>query len=493
MAVKNDALMEMEFNQQEEAISLSPFQQRACCVPEDYNLALTGSRGGGKSYLICVLVMRHIVKYGEKARVLFVRQSHAGCEDFVMICRELFGRVWGPAVRFNANDGIWRGFPGGGTLEISQLSNHGEYQKFQGRSFTLICVDEMGQFDTDELPSLLRSNLRGPADVPKRMIVASNPCGVGHSWIYRKHVVRTVPWHPYEVDGQTWVTAPSLFTDNPFIDRDKYRRDLEAACSFDGQLLMAFRDGRWDVVRGGSYFAQCLNEERVMFAGWKLPEGVPARRWLQPKATPVGNGIALMAPDLEPWMFWLAMDWGYSAPCVVYLMARSPGATVDGRFYSRGSVLLMDEICTARPGQPHVGSELSVEDVATLVKDMCKRWGVKAQGCCDDACGTRNDKGISIMDQFAAAGVTFYEAGKGSRISGWQYMRELLLNTSLVRIDKPGLFVSDRCLYWWETVPMLSRSMRHPEDLEGVCDHGADACRYGLVAKRVNLRPQREF
>src|SRR6266498_4214321 len=104
-------------------------------------------------------------------------------------------------------------------------------------------------------------------------------------------------------------------------------------------------------------------------------------------------------------------------------------------------------LCTARPGQPHVGSELSVEDVATLIKDACGRWGVSPQGVCDDACGTRNDKGVSIMDQFASAGVTFYEARKGSRISGWQYMRELLNNASLGRVDKPGLFVSDRCSY----------------------------------------------
>lgn len=492
--VKNDALADLDLGRREEAIQLSSFQQRACAVPEDFNLALTGSRGGGKSYLLAILAMRHIVKYGDRARVLFVRTSHAGCEDFVMILRSLFGRVWGPAVRFNANDGIWRGFPDGGTLEISQLSNHGEYQKFQGRSFTLITVDELGQFPTDELPSLLRSNLRGPADVPKRMIWASNPCGVGHTWIYRKHVLRAVPWHPYQTeDGQTWVTAPSLFTDNPFIDAERYKSDLEAACSFDDQLLLAFRDGRWDVIRGGSYFGGCLNQDRVMFEAWKLNKGVTVRAFLAPRSMPAGYGIVLSEPDLEPWTFWIALDWGYSAPSVCYLLAKSPGATVQSRYYPRGSILLLDEVCTARSGQPHVGSELSVEDVATLIKDMFKRWGVKPGGCCDDACGIRNDKGVSIVDTFARTGVYFYAAEKGSRISGWTYMRELLNNASLERIDKPGLYVSDRCSYWWETVPLLSRSMRNPEDLEGVCDHGADACRYGLVARRVNPQPQREF
>lgn len=495
--IKYDALNEFEVARQEEAIELSEFQQRACCIPDEFNLALTGSRGGGKSFLIAILIMRHIVKYGDRARVLFVRQSHAGCEDFVMICRQLFGKVWGAAVRYNANDGIWRGFPDGGTIEISQLSNHGEYQKFQGRSFTLICGDEVGQFATSELIDLLRSNLRGPADVPKRMILASNPCGVGHVWIYRKHVVRAVPWHPYTMEtGETWVTAPSLFTENPFLDAVQYKRDLEAACSFDGELLRAFRDGAWDVVRGGAYFGGCLNQDRVMFDDWKpkIPKGVTLRRWLQPKATPVGNGVVLCEPDLEQPRFWISLDWGYSAPTACGLMMWSPGMTIGGRWYPRGSVLLIDEVWTARPGQPHVGSELSVDDVSVLIRDMWQRWdlGSVPQGVCDDACGIRNDKGISIMDEFARCGITFYEAHKGSRIGGWTHMREMLNNASLERIDKPGLFVSSRCVGWWETVPFLSRSMRNVEDLEGIADHHADMTRYGLLRKS-NAHPQRSF
>jgi hypothetical protein len=437
--------------------------------------------------------MRHIVKYGEKARVLFCRTSHAGCEDFILILREMFGRVWGPAVRYNANSGIWQGFPGGGYLEINQMNSYAEYQKFQGRSYTMICVDELGQYPTDELPSLLRSNLRGPADIPKRMVYASNPCGIGHSFVYKKFVLRASPWHPFDVDGESWVTCPSTFEQNPFIDRVKYKRDLEAACSFDGELLRAFRDGAWDVVRGGAYFAQCLNEERVMFTGWKLPKGMTVSRFVRPVATPVGDGIVLMEPDLEEWKFYLAMDWGYSAPCVTYLCAVSPGQTVDGRWYPRSSVLLLDEVCTARAGQSHVGSELSVEEVAIRIKDMCKRWGVHPSGVSDDACGIRNDKGVSVNDSFAMNGVSFREAHKGTRIGGWTIMREMLNNASLERVDKPGLFVSDRCSYWLETVPFLSRSMRNPEDLEGVCDHAADACRYGVIQYRFVSFSQRDF
>ena len=481
MATRNDAMADIEVGQQEETIQLNDFQRRAMLVPESVNLALTGGRGGGKSWAMAALIMRHVVKYQWKARVLFVRQSHQGCEDFVLILRELFMKVWGAGVRYNANAGIWSGFPGGGYIEVNQISSHQEYGKFQGRSYTMICADEVGQFPTVELLSLLRSNLRGPMDVPKRMVYASNPAGVGHSWVYKRFVLKANPWHPYDLDGETWVTAPSVFAGNPFIDREKYARDIVAACSFDSELLRAFRDGAWDVVRGGAYFGGCLDEKRVMFPAWRFPEGVTVRDFLRPKATPVGGGIALAEPDLEPWRYWIAMDWGFAAPCVIYLCGRSPGAKVQDRWYPRGSVLLLEEISTARPDQLHMGSELAVADVALLIKRMCNRWGLPPRGVCDDACGIRNQNGVSVVDTFAENGVCFREAGKGSRLGGWTKMREMLNDAG--KLDKPGLYVADACRYFWDTVPFLARSMRNPEDLDGALDHGADAARYGVIQK----------
>lgn len=41
-------------------------------------------------------------------------------------------------------DHLWR-LPGGGTIELGQLESHSCYPKFQGRSFTLLLVDECGQ------------------------------------------------------------------------------------------------------------------------------------------------------------------------------------------------------------------------------------------------------------------------------------------------------------------------------------------------------------
>jgi hypothetical protein len=133
---------------------------------------------------------------------------------------------------------------------------------------------------------------------------------------------------------------------------------------------------------------------------------------------------------------------------------------------------------------------MPVADVARLAKELCQRYSVPPQGVADDAAGIRNQDGVSVVDSFAENGVYFREAGKGSRIGGWTHMREMLAHAG--KLDRAGLYVSDACRYFWQTVPFLSRSMRNPEDCVGALDHGADAARYGCI-QRANARAQREF
>src|SRR3954451_7762121 len=154
-------------------LKLSPFQEKVLRVPEEFDLFLGGGRGGAKSYTLALLGLRHIEQFGAKARVLYLRLTHKGTADFVSLCFQLFGPIYGTALRFNAHEGLFR-FPNGGTLEINQLESEADYQKFQGRSFTLLLPDEVGQFPTPVLLDRLRSNLRGPKGLPVRCVLAAN-------------------------------------------------------------------------------------------------------------------------------------------------------------------------------------------------------------------------------------------------------------------------------------------------------------------------------
>jgi hypothetical protein len=383
----------------------------------------------------------------------------------------VYGSLFGTALRYNSQEGLFR-FPNGATLEINQLEGPGDYQKFQGRSFTLLLIDEAGQYAVPDLLDRLRSNLRGPRDLPIRCVIAANPGDVGHQWLAKRYVFKAAPWTPFveESSGRQFVYAPSTFLDNPFIDQAQYRKQLESSCPSDPELLRAWLEGDWAVARG-AYFGAVLDERRVAVAMWP--------------AIPTYHG--------EPWPASLAHDFGSSAPSVTYVIARSPGAEAFGRFYPRNSLVLVDELATNEPGAMNKGMGYTVPILAEQIKAMCARWKIKPSGVADDAIFARMGSGAgSINDEFRRAGVTFRPAKKADRITGWNVMRRLLQDAG--KPDVPGLYVARHCEYFWATVPYLGRDPRRVEDLDSRGpDHAADAARYGCLFQRREVVAQPLF
>lgn len=436
-------------------IELNDFQRGVLAVPEELDMFLGGGRGGGKSYALALLCLRHVEQYGKHARILYIRRTYKGLADFELVTRDLFGKVYGTAARYNQSEHVWR-FPSGGYLELGQLESHADYQKYQGRSFTLLLVDEAGQFNDPSLLDLLRSNLRGPKDVPIRMVMAANPGGVGHHWLAHRYVFRAGPWRPFDEakSKRRWVYAPSTFAGNRFIDREQYREQLESACPDDPELLRAWTDGDWAVNRG-AYFAGVLDETRNAVAPWtEIPEG---------------------------WGAYLAHDFGSSAPSVTYLLAQSPGEEVGGIYYPRNSLVAVDELATHKPGNLTAGLGWTVPVLAEAIKAMCARWHVKPSGVADDAIFAKGGHAAgSIADEFRGCGVNFQPARKADRITGWNRMRKLLSWAG--QPDRAGLYIARNCEYFWQTVPTLPRDPKRIEDVDSTGpDHGADAMRYGCM------------
>ena len=462
-----------------DAIQLTAFQERVLAVPQEFDLCLPGGRGGGKTRAIGFLILRHVTEHGAKARVLFVRRTHAALEDFAAVLREIFAAAYGATARYNAAAGTWT-LPGGGFVELSQMAEDVHYQKFQGRNFSMIIADEATQHPTPRLLDLLRSNLRPPKGVPGRFILAANPDGPGHAWVARRHALKHEPWAVYEEEdtGAKFVTCPSTYLDNPFIDQDEYERQLAASCANDPELLKAWLSGDWSVARG-AFFAQVLSEKRSAFGPWKPEDfwestngGKSDKRGFMERLRSNGRR--------DRWMTFLSYDHGSAAPAVCYLFARSPGAEACGKWFARDSLIALDEVAIADPSDLSQGLRYTVEKTAGEIAEMCQKWNVDADGCADDAIFNFAGHGEgSIADEFQRYRVRFEKAGKGDRLAGWSVMRQLLADAG--EPDKPGLYISRACTYFWSTVPSLPRDPRRIEDVDSrAIDHAADAIRYGV-------------
>lgn len=428
------------------------YQEWILQMPEQCNLLLAGGRGGGKSVAIMMLMLRHAQQYGPLARVILVRETYEAIEQLYEQFESMVIDAYGKGqVKTNKTEGSFT-FPNGAIVRMGQLQEQKHYKKYQGKSYTLMIVDEYGEYVNTRWVTLLASNLRGAPGVPKRIIYAANPGGAQHGYLHNGWIAKTDPWTPFEKDGEFWVICPSTWRDNPTIDQADYVRKLRIACGNDEELLKAWLDGDWDIARG-AYFGGVLD---------KKIHGVPDERF---KVQQLGS----------IWQPYLALDWGSGAPAVAYVCAESPG--VDG--FPKGSLILVDELAVYDPGVSgyNTGLHWPPSKLGERLKLLCKPWRCPTEGVGDDAYGLEE----SLLQTFAEDGIYLIKPAK-ERVAGWSLMRNML--TSVTKRDGgPGLFISHRCKYFWETVPFLMRDPTYPEDLitKDVADHGADAARYGVM------------
>ena len=197
-----------------DAIRPTPFQASVLSVPEDHFLFLGGGRGGGKSFAIQLLVLRHCNQYRNKARVLVTRRRLKSLLQFAEEMRGLLRSAYGSGIAYNQNDNVFR-LPNGATIALTHCESASALQDtVQGMTFSLIVVDEAGEGPDLPVIDNLALTLRAPG-VPLRMVLAGNPGGANHSAIADRYVTGRVPWAPFEFADQQWVYAPSTVDDNP--------------------------------------------------------------------------------------------------------------------------------------------------------------------------------------------------------------------------------------------------------------------------------------
>src|SRR5690606_14239979 len=90
-------------------INPTEFQQAVLQIPEHFNLALLGGRGGGKTTGALLLVLRHCIKYQDRARPLIVRETYKSLTEIEDRLEALFAVAFpGGGVQHNRADHVFR-------------------------------------------------------------------------------------------------------------------------------------------------------------------------------------------------------------------------------------------------------------------------------------------------------------------------------------------------------------------------------------------------
>ncbi|MBR9807656.1 MAG: hypothetical protein GYB49_10590, partial [Alphaproteobacteria bacterium] len=226
------------------------------------------------------------------------------------------------------------------TLRLDQ-SHWASHAKLQGRSFTGLYADEVGNYPPQAFRflNLVRSNLRAPEGHFIDIHWTANPHGRSHTVLYKRFITKAPPWTPFTDDaGDTWVWTTSNLTDNPHIDREAYRRQLAASVGSDQALAKAWIEGSWDVLGGVMFdcFGPTIHIVPV------LPSHVRMARAL-------------------------GGDWGSSAPATCLLLGELRDEYGP---MPRGSIVVLSETDTAGPNSEWWNQELAA---LSLVRTMLER------------------------------------------------------------------------------------------------------------------------
>lgn len=367
--------------------------------------------------------------------------------------------------KYNDAKHCWS-FPNGSVLHLCHCQYEKDVFAYQGTEIHLAIFDELTTF-TEFIYNYIRSRVRCTLDLPEEyrtrlpgIVAASNPCGVGHSWVKRAWVefcgrnggIRRAP---VDQGGMVRHYIPALIDDNPRLVETNpgYKAQLEGLPE---PYRTAYLRGDWDV-----------------FIGQAFEFGAP--HIIKPQ--PIPDGAPLL------WSF----DWGYGKPFDVQWWYVDPATS---------AVVLWMEFYGGKPKQQNAGLRLTDDEIAERIVEMEKRagvWGAPMARVADPTVFNRKPdyarggQSESTADLFAKHGIQL-RPGIPDRLAGWRQMHRRLRYAKDAdgrQAGEPGLKAFETCTDFIRVMQELQPDPNNVEDVDTRQeDHPYDAAK--LI---VNARP----
>ena len=351
---------------------------------------------------------------------------------------------------------------GGGVLCFRNLDDPSKYQSAE---FAFIAVDELTK-NTYETFNFLRTRLRwkGLEDDECIFAAASNPGGVGHTWVKQLWMDRLFAdeWRKPTDLTDRFCYLPASAEDNPSLPPSYWH----ALDTLPDAMRRAFRGGDWNV-----------------FVGQAFPELSKDRHGCEPMPIPKGAHI------------YCTFDWGFGAPFSVGWW----WVDGDGRIYRFAEWYGWN-------GTPNQGLRLSDEELAKQIiereKKLLPEWVASAeiQRLCGHDCFQKKPdykgggQGPSTAETFAKVGQQerhqfIWRVGDPSRALKIRQFHERLRPTDYTgNPTKPMLMVYNTCENFFRTISGLIQDEHKIEDIDTTGeDHVFDEAAHICMARPLAL------
>jgi hypothetical protein len=219
-----------------------------------------GSAGGGKSDALLMAALQYVDTPGYSALILRKTYSDLNLPGAIMDRAKSW--LAGSPARWSEKDKTFR-FPSGATLSFGFLDNANDIYRYQGSEFQFCGFDELTQFPENSYKYLFTRlrKLKG-SPVPIRMRSASNPGGIGHSWVKQRFIDN------HSNPERVFISASLV--DNPHLDQEDYARSLS---ELDPVTKARMLEGDWHIQRAGLVYPEFANPG-VIVPPRPLPRGL---------------------------------------------------------------------------------------------------------------------------------------------------------------------------------------------------------------------------
>ena len=444
---------------------------------------LHGTRGGGKSDCLLMDFLQHVGQgYGSDWVGVIFRKSFPQLGDIIMRSHRWIPRIF-PGAKYNGTDYKWT-FPQGEVLMFSYLARETDYENWHGKQLPWQGYDELCNWSDLKIYEKMMTCCRSSnPDVPRKIRSTANPSGPGHNAVKRHFKIGEVADRKvFDIAETTRCGIFSRIEDNiALMSADpEYAMRLDALLETNPVFYRAWRLGDWDVVAGGAF-------DDI----WD-----PTIHVVDPFHFP------------SSWHIDRSFDWGSSAPFACLWHAESDGSEFDlrtgfsvisttpqeyRRCYPKGTLFTFAEWFGAN--ERAEGLRMTNHDIARGIKDREEFWEDHVEEGPADSAIFDVVNNTSIAEEMQAVGVRWDRANKqpGSRINGFQVMRNMLLASTRRPMEDQGWFLVRThsrfpgygCPKLIEQLPTLTRDEKNIEDVNSDQeDHLYDCARYRINSKR---------